>query len=204
MRSVGQVVQWTAGAAIYREAEPGQSVLLIRDGRAKVVLSAPTGKQVLLALRGPGELIGEFAAVDERPRSATVLALTDLAGWTVPAAVLRAHLTSEPQAALDLLRLVLGRLREADLQRLDLGALDTVGRVARLLTDLGGRHGQAGWLHLTQTELGAAVGASREATVKALRRLRGAGLVETRRGRVRVVRAAGLAAVARGQAPHGR
>jgi CRP/FNR family transcriptional regulator, cyclic AMP receptor protein len=174
-------------------------VLLIRTGRAKVVLTASSGKQVLLAVRGPGDLVGEFAAVDGGTRSASVRALTPLHGWLVPAEVLLQHLESESGAALELLRLVVARLREADLQRLDFGVLDTTGRIANLLQVLADRHEQAGWLHLTQSEMGEAVGASREATVKALRRLRGAGLVETQRGRIRVTAPQELARVANGE-----
>jgi CRP-like cAMP-binding protein len=186
-------------ATVYRQADPATDAILIGSGRAKVTLSAAHGKQVLLAVRGPGEFLGEFAVVDRTIRSATVRALTALTGWCVPGDLLLAHLATEPGAALELLRLVVGRLRESDRQRLDFGALDTTGRVARLLLGLADRHQQAGWLHLNQTELGEAVGASREATVKALSRLRRVGLIETARGRIRVLRPAGLAAVARSE-----
>ena len=177
------------------------SVLLIESGRAKVVVSSRSGKQVLLAVRGPGDVLGEFAALDGRPRSASVVALTMLRAWHVPADELMRHLLAEPRAALELLRLLVSRLREADLQRLDFGALDTTRRVAGTVLDLAARHGESGWLHLRQAEIGEAVGASREATVKALHRLRTAGLIETARGRLRVVRPGDLALVAAGRLP---
>ncbi len=199
MRSVGRSRMWEAGAIIFREGEPAATVLLIEAGRAKALLSAPSGKQVLLAVRGRGDLLGEFAALDGQPRSATVQALTAVRGRLVTSGAFVDHLAAEPHAALELLRLLVSRLRESDLQRLDFGALDTTGRVANFLIALTPRHGENGWLHLTQTELGESVGASREATVKALRRLRGAGLIQTARGRVRVTRIADLARVADGQ-----
>ena len=192
-RSTGRPTRWTAGGVVYREAEPAASVLLIGAGRAKVTLSSPTGRRVLLALRGPGDLLGEIAILDGRARSADVSALSDLHGWLVPAEALLIHLATKPEAGLELSRMLVRRLREGDQLRLDRSARDTTSRVAGLLLALSERHGQAGWLHLTQTELGEAVGASREATVKALSRLRSARLVETARGRIRVRDAVGLA-----------
>jgi CRP-like cAMP-binding protein len=199
MRSVGHIKRWPQGSIIFREGEPAATVLLIEGGRAKAVLSAASGKQVLLAVRGPGELLGEFAALDGQARSASVQALTDVRGHLVTADALVGYLAAEPRAALELLRLLVGRLRESDMQRLDFGALDTTGRVASFLTGLTPRHNESGWLHLTQVELGESVGASREATVKALRRLRSASLIETARGKIRVLDGDGLARVADGR-----
>ncbi|TQM11840.1 Crp/Fnr family transcriptional regulator [Pseudonocardia kunmingensis] len=199
MRSVGRWRSWEAGAIIFREGEPATTVLLIESGRAKAILSSASGKQVMLAVRGSGDLLGEFAALDGQPRSATVQALSAVRGWLVTSAALVDHLSGESSAALELLRLLVGRLREADMQRLDFGALDTTGRVANFLIALTPRHVENGWLYLTQTELGESVGASREATVKALRRLRDAGLIETARGRIRVLRPDNLAQVADGK-----
>ncbi|MCO1657346.1 Crp/Fnr family transcriptional regulator [Pseudonocardia humida] len=198
IRSVGHTRAWRQGSIIFREGEPASSVLLIESGRAKAVLSAASGKQVVLAVRGPGDLLGEFAALDRQARSASIQAVTDLQGQVVTADALVGHLASDPEAALELLRLVVSRLREADLRRLDFGALDTTGRIASYLVERTRRQRAPGWLHLTQTDLGQSVGASREATVKALRKLRAAGLVETRRGGVRVIGLDGLSRLAEG------
>ncbi|WP_281689990.1 Crp/Fnr family transcriptional regulator [Pseudonocardia thermophila] len=198
IRSVGRIRHWSQGSIIFREGEPASSVLLIESGQAKAVLSAPSGKQVVLAVRGPGDLLGEFAALDGQARSASIHAITDLRGRVVTAEALIGRLATHPDAALELLRVVIGRLRESDLRRLDFGALDTTGRIASYLVER--VHGQRlpVWLHLTQTELGESVGASREATVKALRKLRAAGLVETRRGGLRVLELDGLRRLAEG------
>jgi CRP/FNR family transcriptional regulator, cyclic AMP receptor protein len=196
--STGNPREWRQGSIIFREGEPASSVLLIESGRAKAVLSAASGKQVVLALRGPGDLLGEFAALDGQARSASVHAITDLRGRVVTADALVGRLSSDPEIALELLRLVVSRLRESDLRRLDFGALDTTGRIASYLLERARQQRVPGWLHLTQTELGQSVGASREATVKALRKLRAAGLVETRRGAVRIVGVDGLGRLAEG------
>ncbi|MEQ3552488.1 Crp/Fnr family transcriptional regulator [Pseudonocardia nematodicida] len=184
IRDAGRIRSWSAGAHVIRQGERSDSVVLLRSGSVKVLAHSPVGKQVVLALRGPGDVLGEFGALDELPRSAGVVALTDADGWVVPASQFRARLTARPDDAVMLLRLLVSRLREADLRRLEFGSLDTTSRVAVLLVSMD----DGEWIGLTQTEMGEAVGASREATVKALARLRSAGVVETGRGRVRVLR----------------
>ena len=198
VRSIGRIRRWSVDSPVIRQGEGGDLVVLIRIGHVKIVSLAPSGKQIVLALRGPGDLLGEFSALDGRPRSASVLALTDVQGWVVPAADFVAHLSVDPKASLALLRLVVSRLREADLRRLEFGSLDTISRIASLLCALAEQHGSASWIRLTQSELGESAAASREATVKAVARLRTAGLIETGRGRIRVVRAAELRLVAQG------
>jgi CRP/FNR family cyclic AMP-dependent transcriptional regulator len=200
VRSTGRIRRWSVDSPVIRQGEGGDLVVLIRTGHVKIVSLAPSGKQVVLALRGPGDLLGEFSALDGRPRSASVLALTDVQGWVVPAADFVAHLSVDPKASLALLRLVVSRLREADLRRLEFGSLDTISRIASLLCAMAEQHGSDPWIRLTQSELGESAAASREATVKAVARLRTAGLIETGRGRIRVIRAAELRLVAQGHA----
>ncbi|ANY08724.1 hypothetical protein AFB00_23400 [Pseudonocardia sp. HH130630-07] len=174
-------------------------LILLGSGTVKIVSGAESGRQAMLALRGPGDLIGEFAVFDGRPRSASVVALGAVSGWVVGSDRLHAHLGATPAAALAVLRMLVSRLREADLRRLEFGSLDTVARLASLLCTLGEQHGAGSWIRLTQAELGAATGASREATVRAVTRLRAAGLVETARHRIRILRPVDLARVARGE-----
>ena len=83
------------------------------------------------------------------------------AGHLVTGDALVGYLAAGPHAALELLRLLVGRLRESDMQRLDFGVLDTTGRVASFLTGLTHATMSPGRLRLTQVELGESVGASR-------------------------------------------
>jgi CRP-like cAMP-binding protein len=88
------------------------------------------------------------------------------------------------------MRLVTGKLRDADRKRIEYGAYDTTGRVATRLLELADRYGEqtgAGVrvaLPLSQDELAGWTGSSREAVSKALRSLRDRGLIETGRRRV--------------------
>ena len=74
-----------------------------------------------LAERGPGELLGDLSGIDGRPRSASVVALEDVAGLVVPLRAFRGFLMDHPRVALSLLELVSRRLRESDARRVENG-----------------------------------------------------------------------------------
>lgn len=187
-----------------REGELSDFVMVIEIGRVKVTSSTASGKQVLLAIRGPGDLLGEFSAIDTRVRSATVVALSSVTAKVLSGTDFRAILTNNGRAAFSLLRMIVNRAREADAQRLEYGAYTVTERIARLLLDYAGRYGQTDadrviiTLPLTQTELAHAAGASREAVAKTLRRLRDLGAVRTGRRRIELLRPQVLAEVAEG------
>jgi CRP-like cAMP-binding protein len=168
-------------------------VLVLLDGRVKVVALTPAGREVIVAVRGPGDLLGEMAAFDGQPRSATVATLEPVEALLVPGSAFAAFLERRPRVALVILRMVAGRLRYADAQQADFATHDVVGRVAHRLVELCERFGEPGAdrieieLPLSQEELAAWTGASREAVSKALQLLRSLRIVETSRRRVAVL-----------------
>jgi CRP-like cAMP-binding protein len=145
------------------------------------------GYEAMLALCGPGELLGELSTLDGAPRSASAVALGEVEATIVPARDLERVLDASPDAAAALLRIVAARLRDVDRKWLEFAALDTLGRVATRVVELCERFGVPGddgiriELALSQDDLAAWCGASRQATVKALRTLRELGLVSTAR-----------------------
>ncbi len=168
----------TAGSA-------GADVVLILAGRVKVVIDGVDGREVVLAILGPGELIGEMAALGGQRRTASALALDDVDAGYLAAEELRSFLREYPEAALALIRMLIGRLREADRDLVDLATQDSVGRVSRRLLALAGEHGQQAdrgtqiALSLTQEELASWTGATRETISRALRLMRQLGWVST-------------------------
>jgi CRP/FNR family transcriptional regulator, cyclic AMP receptor protein len=147
---------------------------------------------VILAFPGPGELLGELSAIDGQPRSGTVRAVDDVEALVIPGSAFRAFLEHKPRIALVLLRSVIARLRTADRQRVDYAVNDVVVRVAGRLVELCDRFGSEDGsgvhigLSITQDELAAWVGASREAVAKAMALLRTLGWVQTERRRILV------------------
>ena len=145
----------------------------------KLVATEANGTEAVLAVRAPGDLVGELAAIDGHPRSATAIALGDVACAVVDAERFRAVLHDEPKAAMALLKLLAERLREAEGRRAEHGALDARQRLARRLLELAGDRTVVD--ELNQDDLAALIGASRESVAKALQSLRTEGLVRTRR-----------------------
>lgn len=175
------------GEAMFSQGDFADRVFLIEQGWVKISHASPDGRETVLGLRGPGEVVGELSTVDRAPRSAAAVTLGDVEVLVVPGRVLEQALQADAAAALELLRIVAGRLRDADVKRVEFSSLSTVGRVASRLVELAERFGTPTAdgveveLPLSQEELAAWCGSSREATVKALRALRAAGAVTTGR-----------------------
>jgi CRP-like cAMP-binding protein len=183
----------TRGAALFHEHDDSDSVVVVLAGRVKVSTVTEDGREVVLAFRGPGDLVGELSAIDRRPRSATVTAVEPVEALTLAASEFRAFLHAHPRVALLLLEMLSRRLRDADRKRVEFAAHDTVGRVSARLVELAEAHGRpAGGgveitLPLSQEELAGWTGASREAVGKALQLMRGLGWVATQRRRITVL-----------------
>lgn len=173
--------------------------MLVGQGRVKVIAPSPTGTETVLSLRGPGDLLGELAAIDDTtPRVATVVAVDPVVCRVVRAAEFRSILASHPAVAIELLRMVADRLHSSDQRLVEFGAYDTTRRVARLLADMAtadGRPSGTGVVledALTQDEMAGLVGASRESVARAFATLRELGLVSTGRRHVVVLDLIGL------------
>ncbi|MCA1708042.1 MAG: Crp/Fnr family transcriptional regulator [Actinobacteria bacterium] len=182
-----------AGTLLFVEGTRSDTVVVVISGRVKIFSSAEDGTEVILEVRGPGALLGELAAIDEQPRSASVRSLEPVEVLTVGSREFTAFLQAHPRTMWLLMRILIDRLRGADRKLLEFGVYDTLNRVARRLVDLVDRFGEPTEsgiriaLPLTQDELASWVCASREAVAKALRTLRACGCVRTQRRTYTVV-----------------
>lgn len=198
LRGIGTTQRFRRGATLFHEGDRADRVLVVERGRVKIVSVTADGREVILAIRDGGALLGELAAVDGEPRSATAVAMEDMTALVVPAERFADFLVEHPAVTFRILQTVVARLRDADRKRVEFGAYDAVGRVAQRLVELAGRYGRngEGGIHidvpLTQEELAGFTGSSREAVSRALRLLRSAGLVETHRMRITVTDIDGL------------
>jgi CRP/FNR family transcriptional regulator, cyclic AMP receptor protein len=187
LREHGTVRSFPHGSALFAEGDLADRVFLIERGWVTLRVHTPEGREVILGLRGPGDIVGELSALDGEARTATAVAVDDVDADVVPARVLTASLERDPDLAGELLRLLATRLRESDRQRVEFAMLDTLARVARRLVELAERFGEgtdAGVkveLPLSQEQLASWCGSSREATVNALRTLREVASITTGR-----------------------
>lgn len=182
--------RYASGAMLFHEGERSDHVMAVLSGRVKVSYFTPDGKEVVLAVRGAGELMGELSALDGDTRSASATALEPVEAVILRADEFTTFLASNPRTAMLMLRMVSRRLRDADRKRIEFAAHDSVGRVARRLVELAERYGEKGpdglviRLPLSQQELAGWTGSSREAVSKALQTLRGRGWIETGRRQI--------------------
>lgn len=186
LRSEGRPVTLRRGQALFTEGDRGGRAFLIERGWVMLSSVAPSGREVVLGLRGPGDVIGELSALDDAPRSASGVAVGQVNAVVAPGSAVLGAL-SDQAVAMDLLRVLAVRLRDADRKRLEFASLDTLGRVAWRLRELSERFGVQAVdgieieLPLSQEQLASWCGASREATVKALAALRSLGCISTGR-----------------------
>lgn len=174
-----------AGTPLFVEGTRSDTVYVMISGRVKVFTSAQDGTEVILAVHGPGALLGELAAIDQQPHSASIRPVEPVEVVAVGSREFTAFLQAHPRTMWLLLRILTGRLRNSNRKRNEFGVHDTLSRVARLVVELVDRFGEPTesgimiTLPLTQDELASWVGASREAVTKAFRTLRACGCVRT-------------------------
>ena len=203
LRREGHTRKFQRGHALFTEGDRAERVFLIERGWVTVTCTAPGGREIVLGLRGPGDMLGELSALDGEPRSAMAVTLSEVEAIVVSGSTLMRAL-DDVAASHELIRMLAARLRDADRKRLEFAALDTLGRVAWRLYELSERFGHESEegisveLPLSQEQLAAWCGASRESTVKALTSLRGLGYITTGRRRVVIRDLEGLRRQARG------
>ena len=162
------------GDALFHEGEPGDRLYVVREGKVKLGRRSNDGRENLLAVLGPGEMLGELSLFDPGPRTSTASAVVDAVVLELGHDQLLAWLQENPTVAIQLLQALARRLRRTNEALADLVFSDVPGRVAKALLDLSTRFGQpvedgVRVAHdLTQEELAQLVGASRETVNKAL------------------------------------
>jgi CRP/FNR family cyclic AMP-dependent transcriptional regulator len=160
--------KFPTGAMILTASQPGEIAYIILDGTLKVSTLESNGRELTLALLGPGEIVGEIALADRSGRSADVIALEPANLVWIDRNTFD-HLRREiPAITENLLRLLARRLRLANAQLQAIATLDVHGRIARQLLALADALGEEQPdgsvripLRVTQSDLAALVGATR-------------------------------------------
>lgn len=130
-----------ARSVLLRQGDPGTHVILLSEGSALVTLTGSDGERTLLAVRGPGELLGELSVLDAKPRSASVIAAEACRIHLIPAADFLAFVDRNGLLN-SLLRHAIARIREAEAVRLELATAcvpvrlaGALGRLASIFRD---------------------------------------------------------------------
>lgn len=187
IRALARVQEWSAGEVIFREGDRSRSVLVLTSGRVKIVAAATGGHDAVLNICGPGDIIGEIAAVDGSPRSAAVLAVEAVTALLLSPDLFTRIIEQYPDVSTALMKVITARLRRADIRRVEFGDRTTSARVAGLLVEFAERYGIAHAdgiriaLRINQQDIAGLVSASRESAARTLRFLREEGIISTGR-----------------------
>lgn len=190
---LGIVRAFERGAALMYQGEREDRMILLLEGRVKATRIDEQGRESLLSIRDPGDLLGELAFIDGGERVATVVALEPVRAAVMPAQDVRRHLETTPRVAFALLEIVAGRFRDSTIQRSQFGTADTMGRLAARILELARRYGEesdggvAVRSPISQEDLAAWTGASRAGVADALRAMRELGWLQNER-RTMIVR----------------
>jgi CRP/FNR family cyclic AMP-dependent transcriptional regulator len=185
-------------SVIVFEDDPGDALFIVAMGQVKVVLVGEDGREVILAVLGPGDFFGELALIDDEPRSAHVIAMDDAQLLVLRRDDFHEALQSHPRMALGMLRTLSRRLRRADDQIGSLVLLDVYGRVARVLLDLASKSAEGDRIRrVTHATIAQMIGSSRETVSRTLRDLAERGLIEVSPRGIRITDPRALRAAAK-------
>jgi CRP-like cAMP-binding protein len=149
-------------------------VFILLRGAVKVCLDGTLGHDIILAICGTGEVIGEIAAIDGGAHSADVVTLERSVFLRMESEAFCHCLRTVPELAFNLMQQQARRLRRISAHANALATLDIPGRLAWQINCLAENYGQevpGGIhipLHLTQKDLAQLIGATRESVNKAL------------------------------------
>ena len=168
---------------LFHEGDPGGMLHIIVIGRVKALMLDEQGHELILSVMGPGEVLGEVTLIDGGPRSASVSAAEDTVTLTLGRDELLGLIRQNPALADSLLVVVCSRLRRVTRLLWEVLFLDVEARLCNVLLELGRKEGCRDGkelrftLTMSRQELASMIGASREATTRALRVLQNRGLI---------------------------
>lgn len=112
LRAISREKHFAAGSRIFSEGEPGDGLYVIKDGAVQIAHVVGTEVRHVFSQLGPGEIFGEMAVIEDQPRSATALTVTDVGLYFIPRDEMRTLLQHSPGLAFNTLHMVSRRLRE--------------------------------------------------------------------------------------------
>jgi len=186
----------------WRHCEPGETIVdyldssndvfFIARGEARVSIYSVEGKVITFSDLGPGDSFGEVAAIDGGPRSASIESRTSCVVASMPAAIFKEMLKSEPAVALEVLHYLVTKVRALTMRVYEFSALAVSNRVQAeilRLANLEPRQGKSARIGIapTHAEIASRVSSHREAVTRELNHLSRMGIIE-RQGRALIVK----------------
>jgi CRP/FNR family cyclic AMP-dependent transcriptional regulator len=133
---LARVHQLKAGGVLFAAGDAGDGCYCLDKGLLKVMVTWTTGEERIVAILGPGAVVGELAMIDRMPRSASVVALRDSVLRFVSRQAYEKRVLAHPETKQALLEVLAFRLRQADQELAAETFLSVKARVARALLQL--------------------------------------------------------------------
>ena len=189
LRADAKYVDYPPGSVLMLEGAVSEHVFLLAKGVVKVTSVSGSGASKLLAIRGRGQLVGDFGCIDGSRRSGTVVAVTAAAAWRLSGDVFLRVLRADPALCFAVLEIMVARVRESDGKLGELGEYSARDRVIRLLARLvvncvDEHSGDSVTIPVDQSELAGSAGVARETVCRTVTLLARSGIAHGRRGRI--------------------
>jgi CRP/FNR family transcriptional regulator, cyclic AMP receptor protein len=175
---------------LFLKGDPGDALYAVRRGKVRIATSTDAGKRITLNILGPGDVFGEIALLDGRPRTADAVSAEASELLMVQRRDFLALLERRPTVAIAVIELLCARLRWMSDRMEESALLPIPVRLARRLVGLTDDYGDE--INVSQEELADFVGATRESVNRQLRGWERRGFVELGRNRIRLVDRKGL------------
>jgi CRP/FNR family cyclic AMP-dependent transcriptional regulator len=178
------------GEVIFHQDDPGSAMHIVKSGQVKIATTSPEGEEVIMAILKDSDFFGELSLLDDKPRSANVVAMEATQTLTLRRDDFMDMLGKHPEMVSGVLASVAARLRRTDQLLEDAVFLDLPARLSKRLLELAQKHGiktDKGLeidLRLTQQDLAAALGVTRVALNKHLGQLQDADLISLESKRI--------------------
>ncbi len=167
-----------AGEPICYVGDPGHSMMAVVAGTVRISLPTSKGREIILADLPSGELFGEIAMLDGKPRSANATALTNCELLVLERRDVLAFLERNPRACLRLMEMLCARIRRSDERMSDIAFFDLPTRLAKTLLLYPAKGPGPTKLSLSQSELADMCGGTRENVNRCLREWQRRGILE--------------------------
>jgi CRP/FNR family cyclic AMP-dependent transcriptional regulator len=183
--AAGTPARFEDGQILLVQGDVGDFVYVLTGGLVKVMVAASSGAETALVVRSRGDLMGEFALLDDGPRTATARAAGPVTALRVGGGAFMAVLAESPAARRVMTRYVLAKMRASTERCAAERVWDARERLAQVLYELGELHAEPdadGMIRipLTQGDLGDLAGVAVSTAERVLKDFRRQGAVTTR------------------------
>jgi len=188
---LSRAVQLSGGQTLFFKGDDGDSLYGVLSGHIRISSSEPDGKEVIFNIMGRGDIFGEIALLDGRPRTADAMAISDANLFQIRRIDFRDLMEREPRLTTHLLEMVCERLRVTSEMLEDSAFLSLPARLAKRLLRLAQYETPYSSqdsleIKFSQAELGQLMSTSRESINKHLQYWRKEGWIDLGRGRIMI------------------